>query len=142
VTVPDDIDVDATRPDGATVSFAAGATDAVGVTSFGCAPPSGSTFPIGTTTVTCTATDSAGNSSHKTFAVHVRSAAEQLENLVSRVEGTGPGKSLEAKLASGRCNSLAAFVNEVNAQRGKKLGAEEADSLAAAATNIRATLGC
>ncbi len=29
-----------------------------------CTPPSGSRFPIGTTTVTCTATDAAGNTSN------------------------------------------------------------------------------
>ncbi|WP_459910355.1 HYR domain-containing protein [Desulfotomaculum defluvii] len=42
-----------------------------GVT-FSCSPPSGSTFPLGTTTVTCTATDVAGNLASCTFAVTVR----------------------------------------------------------------------
>jgi hypothetical protein len=46
-------------------------TDAVGVASFGCSPASGSTFPLGTTTVTCTAKDAAGNTSSKTFTVTV-----------------------------------------------------------------------
>lgn len=36
-----------------------------------CAMPSGSTFPLGTTTVTCTAVDSCGNDSHCTFDVTV-----------------------------------------------------------------------
>jgi HYR domain/Right handed beta helix region len=36
-----------------------------------CNPPSGSTFPIGTTTVTCTATDAAGNTATRTFTVRV-----------------------------------------------------------------------
>lgn len=36
-----------------------------------CTPPSGSTFPIGTTTVTCTATDGAGNTATCTFTVTV-----------------------------------------------------------------------
>src|SRR5262249_6121720 len=34
-----------------------------------CAPPSGSAFPIGTTTVTCTATDTSGNSTSCIFTV-------------------------------------------------------------------------
>ena len=34
-----------------------------------CSPPSGSGFPVGTTTVTCTATDASGNSSTQTFTV-------------------------------------------------------------------------
>src|SRR5438128_4616652 len=36
-----------------------------------CTPPSGSTFAKGTTTVTCTATDGAGNTSMCTFTVTV-----------------------------------------------------------------------
>ena len=34
-----------------------------------CSPPSGSGFPVGTTTVTCTATDASGNSSTASFTV-------------------------------------------------------------------------
>ena len=36
-----------------------------------CAPPSGSTFAIGTTVVTCTATDDAGNTARATFGITV-----------------------------------------------------------------------
>ena len=36
-----------------------------------CSPASGSTFPAGTTTVTCTATDASGNSASATFEVSV-----------------------------------------------------------------------
>jgi hypothetical protein len=36
-----------------------------------CVPASGSVFPVGSTTVTCTATDAAGNSATSTFAVNV-----------------------------------------------------------------------
>ena len=34
-----------------------------------CTPPSGSVFPVGTTTVNCTATDASGNQSHCAFTV-------------------------------------------------------------------------
>jgi hypothetical protein len=54
------------------VPYTATATDAVGVTSFMCVPASGSTFPLGMTTVTCTASDAAGNTSHATFHVTVQ----------------------------------------------------------------------
>jgi len=37
-----------------------------------CDPPSGSTFPVGTTVVTCTATDDCGNQSVDTFEVEVK----------------------------------------------------------------------
>jgi hypothetical protein len=36
---------------------------------FSCSPPSGSPFPVGTTTVTCTATDTSGNTAQCTFTV-------------------------------------------------------------------------
>ena len=36
-----------------------------------CSPSSGSWFPVGTTMVTCTATDASGNSASASFAVHV-----------------------------------------------------------------------
>ena len=41
------------------------------ITSVICVPPSGSSFPVGTTVVTCTATDAAGNQSKCTFNVTV-----------------------------------------------------------------------
>ncbi len=44
----------------------------------GCTPPSGSAFDLGTTTVTCTATDATGNSSSATFDVTVTLAAPTL----------------------------------------------------------------
>src|SRR5439155_10226979 len=47
------------------------AGDNCGVATLVCDPPSGSTFAKGTTPVTCTATDAAGNSSTCTFTVTV-----------------------------------------------------------------------
>lgn len=48
---------------GAVVTYAAPmASDNCALQSVICNPPSGSTFPVGTTTVTCTATDTSGNS--------------------------------------------------------------------------------
>src|SRR6185503_12459916 len=55
VTVPANITREATSPSGAVVTFTATATDAQdGPRTPVCTPPSGSTFPIATTTVTCT----------------------------------------------------------------------------------------
>ena len=58
---------------GTTVSWAApAATDVVDPSpSVDCLPASGSAFPVGTTTVTCTATDDSGNGSSGTFDVTV-----------------------------------------------------------------------
>jgi len=64
--------VPATSDAGATVTFAPSATDAVDDTpSVECTPPSGSTFAIGTTTVSCSAEDDSGNVTTKTFTVTV-----------------------------------------------------------------------
>jgi hypothetical protein len=72
ITVPADITAEATSPAGAVVTYTASATDAVGTTSFGCVPASGSTFGLGTTTVDCNASDEAGNTSSKSFHVTVQ----------------------------------------------------------------------
>ena len=64
LTVPSNITIGATSGAGSVVTFLATATDAVtAAPTVTCTPPSGSTFPIGTTTVTCTATDGSGNTS-------------------------------------------------------------------------------
>lgn len=72
VTVPPDITVEAAGPNGTVATFVATATDALDPRPVvSCSPASGSTFPLGTTTVSCTATDAAGNSSSGSFTVTV-----------------------------------------------------------------------
>ncbi len=71
-SVPADQTIEATSADGAVAIFDAVAKDAVGVASLTYSQASGTTFAIGTTTVTVTATDAAGNSSQQTFTVTVR----------------------------------------------------------------------
>jgi hypothetical protein len=68
-----DIDVTTNDPTGATVTFGSPSfADIVDpAPSVGCAPASGSTFPVGTTTVTCTAADASGNHSSMSFDVRV-----------------------------------------------------------------------
>jgi hypothetical protein len=72
VTCPGNITADATSAAGAAVTYSAGAADACGLASFNCAPASGSTFPVGSTTVLCSAVDNAGNSNACTFSITVR----------------------------------------------------------------------
>jgi sugar lactone lactonase YvrE len=72
LTVPADIAVTATSAGGATVTFAATAVDAEDpAPTVSCSPPSGSIFALGTTEVTCTATDASGNSVESSFGVYV-----------------------------------------------------------------------
>ncbi|CAM5443717.1 MULTISPECIES: vWA domain-containing protein [Streptomyces] len=62
VVTVDDRTVEATGGYGTVIDFSATAQDAVdGTLPVTCDPASGSRFPTGTTTVTCTATDSSGN---------------------------------------------------------------------------------
>jgi hypothetical protein len=64
--------VTAVTKDGAAVGFAASALDSVdGPVPTQCAPPAGAVFPIGTTTVQCTATNSLGGLATGSFTVTV-----------------------------------------------------------------------
>ncbi len=63
---------------GAVVNFATPtASDVCGSVTPVCSPPSGSSFPIGTTTVTCTATGAGGSTSNCSFTVTVFGACLQ-----------------------------------------------------------------
>ena len=71
-SVSGDLTAEATSAAGATVSYAAAtATDAVGPVSITYSQASGTTFEIGATTVTVTATDAFGNASSAQFVVTV-----------------------------------------------------------------------
>lgn len=74
LTLPDDITVTAPTPQGATVTFTVTARDDHdGDVPVSCGPSSGATFPVGTFTVTCIATDSQKLSTTGTFQVTVLS---------------------------------------------------------------------
>jgi hypothetical protein len=149
-----DMTVDATTPAGATVSYSVTATDDNDPSpDVVCSPASGSIFPIGTTVVSCKATDDDGLTDTGGFSVTVVGADGQLTDLLLSVDGVGPGKSLatkvrnaQAALAGGdseaACDILGAFTNEVEAQSGKSLTSDTAAQLIADATRIRAVLGC
>ncbi len=73
LSLPGDLVVEATSPAGATVTYTASATDDVdGSVAVTLNPASGSTFPLGTTTVNASATDAAGNAAYGSFTVTVR----------------------------------------------------------------------
>jgi hypothetical protein len=73
ITVPAPITVEATGPSGAVVVYTAFAVDNFdGAVPVVCTPASGSTFPLGTTLVSCTAHDAAGNVGTNAFNVTVR----------------------------------------------------------------------
>ena len=65
------ITVTATVASGATVFYTSSTRGGCGAASVSCSPPSGSAFPIGTSTVSCVATDSCGQTSTCAFTVTV-----------------------------------------------------------------------
>jgi len=170
--VPSAMTVDATSPAGAVVTWPAPTAvdedspaspiapsavheDGDATATVACSPASGSTFAIGVTTVTCTATDPDDSNSpvSQSFTVTVEGAAQQLSDLAGAVVGVGPGKSLANKvaaaqkaLASGKpriaCRILRAFIQEVRAQPRKRIPAKLAASLIADAKRITAVIGC
>jgi hypothetical protein len=117
-----------------------------------CSPPSGSTFAIGTTTVTCTATDAADSNSpvSSTFTVTVVGAPGQLHVLHYAVRDYGPALANTVLIAEQAVNTenplraclpLDALIVEV-ATRIPPLPPVTRAHLIAAAGQIRAVLGC
>ncbi len=79
--VPRKVKAKATSPNGANVSYTVTATDDTDTSpTIRCVPPSGSSFRIGRTTVTCTATDDAGNVATASFVVKVKRARRQIRD--------------------------------------------------------------
>ena len=95
ITVPGAISVEASGPAGATVNYAASATDAVdGTRPVACSRASGSTFAVGTTTVSCTSEDSRGNPSSGSFSITVTNTAPTVVVPPTQtVEANGPSGS-------------------------------------------------
>ena len=93
VTVPATITVEATGPSGAVATFTATAEDIVsGTLTPTCTPASGSTFPVGSSTVVCTATDAAGNTGSASFTVNVVDTGAPVVTVPANMtlEGTSP----------------------------------------------------
>ena len=92
LTVPRDFTVVTTSPSGEAVSFSATAIDLVdGTIAVTCTPPSGSNFALGTTPVTCTASDTRGNTATDSFSITVVTSPPPPGNPDIVAEATGPG---------------------------------------------------
>jgi hypothetical protein len=99
LTVPADQTVEATSSAGAGHTFGASATDDVdGNVAATCTPASGSTFALGSTGVTCTATDTAGNTGSASFTVTVQ-------------DTTPPALSIPAAITAGATSAAGAVVS-------------------------------
>lgn len=104
ITVPGDITTVTSDPAGAVVSFDVSATDNADPNpQVACDPASGSTFPIGETTVTCTATDSAGNTATATFKVTVLRALD-IQVQIDRSGSVDPSTGVATVRGTVSCN--------------------------------------
>jgi HYR domain-containing protein len=146
-----DVTVNATSPSGAVVSYDAAATDNVGVTSLSCEPASGSVFPVGSTTVNCSASDAAGNTSSKSFSVSVIGAREQLENLMEYMTAlglpNGTANPLINQLKSAyseqgnECKKISDFI-EMASKKSSDIDPDDLAYMTAEANRIRGAFGC
>ena len=97
ITVPANITAEATGLSGRAVTYTFSASDPDdAVSTSSCTPASGSSFPVGVTTVTCNATDSHSNSASKSFTVTVTDTTPPTLSDVptdKTVEANGPNGS-------------------------------------------------
>ncbi|HEX2281241.1 MAG TPA: choice-of-anchor Q domain-containing protein, partial [Thermomicrobiales bacterium] len=158
VTIPDDMTVPASGPDGATVDLGVTATDLVDPDpTIDCQPPSGSLFPAGEHTVTCTATDDEGNeSAPQSFTVTVLGAGDLFLALIQDVGSTEMPRVkqftiqlflLIAWRAQDESPALSCAMLEVAAERvenytPRHIDEMDAERFLASIEQIRAVLGC
>jgi hypothetical protein len=152
------ITVDATGPHGAVVSYPVPAVTDTGNPSppaATCKLASGTVFPIGTTTVTCSAADPNASPStvSSSFTVTVEGAAAQLAALRQTVQGLRASWFLEGTVAqaqwqvSGRqprmaCLTLSEFIFQVRTETPWFILRTTSAVLITDAKRIEAVLGC
>jgi hypothetical protein len=142
LAVPAALTVDATGPVGAAVTYAVGATDPDDpMRTTSCTPAPGSTFAIGTTTVTCAASDTHLNTATATFVVTVNGAVAQVDALLRTLDDSVLAKPLLLargyllkKDVADACAQLAEFDREAAEAKLVKL--------LAASARIELVVGC
>jgi len=108
LTLPATLTLEATGPSGAPVAFTVSANDVVsGPRSVACEPASGSTFPLGTTVVSCRASDDAGNVAAGMFAITVRDTTAPALMLPANIVAEATSAAGAAVPFTGSANDLA-----------------------------------
>jgi hypothetical protein len=143
--------VDAKSPAGAVVRYDVTATDEIDPQpTVACTPASGGTFPIGSTTVECSARDAAGNADVVRFAITVLGAQDQLTAVQSQVAAVTPAALARAlggladdalqslRLGSKRTACVDLQILAAQASARPEVGGD----VAVGAERIRRVIGC
>jgi uncharacterized repeat protein (TIGR01451 family) len=164
ISCPANITLEPTCPSGAIATYTTPtATDNCGVQSVvrnAGSLASGSVFPIGTSTVTYTATDIHGNTSSCSFTVTVKTAAAVVQDLITRTQAIQPpltgqqSQGLVSKLNQAltyinngnytpACGKLSDYVTQVqNYINNGTLTSAQGQPLINSANKVRNTIGC
>jgi hypothetical protein len=163
ISCPASITLEPTCPSGAIGNYTppVGTDNCAGATTSRTAGlASGAVFPIGTTTVTYTVTDAAGNSSSCSFTVTVKTAAQTVQDMMAAAQALQPPLSgtqvqgLNSKLQAAldainqgktnvACNKLSDFISQVTAYiNNGTLTSAQGTPLITSASHVRNTIGC
>jgi hypothetical protein len=88
-----------------------------------CSPPSGSFFPAGVTTVTCTATDTSGNTSNCSLTVTAASSVISI-NDVSVLEGNSGNTDADFTITLSKAAALPVTINFATSDGSAKAGSD------------------
>jgi len=139
-TVVEDLEQQTENPDGVTVSYVVpSATDNSGIPDVFCNPSSGSIFNLGTTVVTCTATDVSGNENSVTFEVTINFLDPEVPLTQDdfSLKNTLSVNPLQSNVPSSGKTSEILFSGQIeNYRRGTPVTIEIFDSL-----NFKSTFG-
>jgi hypothetical protein len=162
LTLPVDGTVNATSAAGAVVTYPVSAVDGADPSpTVNCTPASGTTFAIGTTSVTCSAKDHVGNQTTGSFRITVLGAQAQLSALIQKVVTASTlSPTVKAQLSSRLqsllvsfdpnnpaqratvCGALQTFITAVRALSGHGIPPAQATDWISDATRIRTVLAC
>ncbi len=107
LSLPANITAEATGPSGAVVTFSASASDLVdGPVAISCSPASGSTFALGTTPVSCSATDAHSNTASGSFNVTVQDTTAPTLILPANITAFASGNSSAVVTYTASANDL------------------------------------
>lgn len=162
ISCPSNITLEPSCPTGAIATWTppVGTDNCASTTTRTAGPAPGSVFPIGATTVTYTVVDASGNSASCSFTVTVKTAAQVVQDLITRTQALQPpltGQQAQGLLSKlnqaltsinsgsipSACGKLGDYVTQVqNYINNGTLTAAQGQPLINSANKVRNTIGC